>query len=496
MSSFANSRRGSVTIQDGRGESLRQRWAAHRANTAASVERKEVSPSMDKETPPASEEPVLNVQARIHAGSAVLKQTWKRFRNIEKRTRGNNTANAVEVVAALDAARDVLNKCDVAMQQAGVVSEKLLLSAATKVNAVTTAMRMAGTQPVPQEKMVSPSSTSPSSPVDEGMSTSADEGASTLEGQGHHKRTVQLPLWALDVVIMLEHSKAMATAVSQALPELCTPTYFSMHLRDLSRGQQSRITEEIYRFVDGEQGDREEQSDAYQHRSQERPVSERRPVYTSPSSLDQSISERSRSPTPMSLEAEKFKQTLCQQKADDKAHAWSNGKFNGTPKHAPLGTSRGTGSGKKGEVGSGKKSGGKTKEIGLRDSPKAATASQSPSLMKPRSPAYGALLKNRKSPTKKEYYHAQIMKEKLRKTAKADAEWCDKHSPHGNSVHNWIESLSKRTSGHSHRFVIKKSHAEHEAKRLARKQNNHGVGAHQHIHVPDTRDAAHVLQHH
>jgi hypothetical protein len=278
---------------------------------------------MDKETPPASEEPVLNVQARIHAGSAVLKQTWKRFRNIEKRTRGNNTANAVEVVAALDAARDVLNKCDVAMQQAGVVSEKLLLSAATKVNAVTTAMRMAGTQPVPQEKMVSPSSTSPSSPVDEGMSTSADEGASTLGDQGHHKRTVQLPLWALDVVIMLEHSKAMATAVSQALPELCTPTYFSMHLRDLSRGQQSRITEEIYRFVDGEQGDREEQSDAYQHRSQERPVSERRPVYTSPSSLDQSISERSRSPTPMSLEAEKFKQTLCQQKADDKAHAWS-----------------------------------------------------------------------------------------------------------------------------------------------------------------------------
>ena len=77
--------------------------------------------------------------------------------------------------------------------------------------------------------------------------------------------------------------------------------------------------------------------------------------------------------------------------------------------------------------------------------------------------------------------------------------YCEKNSPHGLSTQNWIESLSKRTAGHQHRFVVKKGHAEQEAKRIAARnarRRGSSVRMHKHIHTPEARHHGHVFESH
>ena len=105
-----------------------------------------------------------------------------------------------------------------------------------------------------------------------------------------------------------------------------------------------------------------------------------------------------------------------------------------------------------------------------------------------------------KSPkkSKKQYYHDHIEKERRRNIVH-DAPYCEKNSPHGLSTQNWIESLSKRTADHKHRFVVKKGHAEQEAKRIAARaarRRGSSAGMHKHIHTPDARHHGHVFESH
>ena len=100
--------------------------------------------------------------------------------------------------------------------------------------------------------------------------------------------------------------------------------------------------------------------------------------------------------------------------------------------------------------------------------------------------------------SKKQYYHDHIEKERRRNIVH-DVPYCEKNSPHGLSTQNWIESLSKRTAGHQHRFVVKKGHAEQEAKRIAARnarRRGSSVRMHKHIHTPEARHHGHVFESH
>ena len=108
--------------------------------------------------------------------------------------------------------------------------------------------------------------------------------------------------------------------------------------------------------------------------------------------------------------------------------------------------------------------------------------------------------RRRQSPvkTKKQVYHEHIENERLRNITHNEP-YCEKNSPHGLSASNWITSLGSRTAGHKHRFVVKKGHAEQEAKRIAARESRRRgsiAGMHKHIHIPESRHHAHVFESH
>jgi hypothetical protein len=477
------------SVQDGRSKALQDRWGTLSSGYASSINKSSMrndSVNSQRGEDDRSSPAKRNTSEKKHAAAgAVLKQTIKRLDTVEKWAERCCSPSNDAVNSALADARQIVDECQSHLSLKGRIAESLLLSAAMKVN---TASRVTRENGRPKTNKAETKRVDVSSTRRERIhiSTKREVHPSSPESPTEFR----LPLWALDVIICFQCPKELAIKIVKRLPMLAGKSFAKKHLKELPYEHQSLISEVIMES----QGSQ---------RSRSRSPS---PKKLSPSALrTQSRSDfmrndvpgfvptnqtrgrkKKESHSPISKWSENHSKHLGSERASNRKHNWNGSTYRGTPRNGILGSPEKVPA----DASPGLKSRIQREDDVRKTSPPTSARGNTKNNSEKGSPRR----EGKGSPNKHEYYHIQMQKERLRKTARADAEWCDKHSPHGNSARNFIDSLARRTSGHSHRFIVKKSHAEHEAKRQMRKSRaDHG--AHQHLHVPDVRDPAHVLHH-